>query len=305
MMSSICSRFVGGHDRGEAPRVRPTGLSASVQARGLLGAAVAAGIVACLPGAALAADCGGGFAAWMERFKAKAAAAGITPATLRSALGDVSYDANVVRLDHSQHSFKLSFEQFYARRVDAGLIRRGQALIRRHKATFDRAERQFGVPAAVVTAIWGLETAYGRDTAGRFSILRSVATLAYDCRRSDFFTPQLVDALRIVQRGDLTPAELRGGWAGEIGQTQFLPSGYVKYAVDFDGDGRRDLVHSVPDIIASTANFLKGNGWQRGQSWEPGSANYNVIKEWNRAEVYQRTIAVMASKLERQVAASE
>jgi membrane-bound lytic murein transglycosylase B len=107
----------------------------------------------------------------------------------------------------------------------------------------------------------------------------------------------LLDALRIVERGDMTPGQLRGGWAGEIGQTQFLPTPYVRYAVDFDGDGRRDLVSSVPDALASTASFLKGHGWQAGQSWEPGSANYAVIKEWNRAEVYQRTIAVMAAKL--------
>ena len=103
--------------------------------------------------------------------------------------------------------------------------------------------------------------------------------------------------MRILQRGDLTVGELRGGWAGEIGQTQFLPSGYFKYAVDFDGDGRRDLAHSVPDMLASTANFLKGHGWQAGQGWEPGSANYNVLNAWNKAEVYQRTIAVMASKM--------
>ena len=98
----------------------------------------------------------------------------------------------------------------------------------------------------------------------------------------------------------MTPAQMRGGWAGEIGQTQFLPSGYFKYAVDFDGDGRRDLVHSVPDMLASTANFLKGHGWQAGQGWGPGSANYDVIKEWNKAEVYQRTIAVMATNLREQ-----
>jgi membrane-bound lytic murein transglycosylase B len=153
------------------------------------------------------------------------------------------------------------------------------------------------VPAPVLIAIWGLETNYGADTSGRFSIMRSVATLAYDCRRSAFFTAHLIDALRIVERGDMTPAELRGGWAGEIGQMQFLPTAYVKYAVDFDGDGKRDLVNSVPDLLASTASYLKAHGWQRGQPWEPGTANYAVIKEWNRAEVYQRTIAVMASKL--------
>jgi lytic murein transglycosylase len=264
-----------------------------------LGAALVAAVMGCAPAAALA-DCGNdgvGFASWLERFKAKAAAQGISQATLGSALADVTYDRTVVRLDRSQHSFKLSFEEFYARRVGSALIRRGQGLMRTHKATLERVEKRFGVPAPVLIAIWGLETNYGADTAGKYSIIRSLATLAYDCRRSEFFTAHLLDALRLVERGDLTAVELRGGWAGEIGQTQFLPSGYFKYAVDFDGDGRRDLVHSVPDILASTANFLKGHGWQAGQAWEPGTANYAVIKDWNRAEVYQRTIAVMAAKL--------
>ena len=246
------------------------------------------------------ADCGNdaaGFPRWLERFKAKATAQGISAATLSSALADVTYDRTVVRLDRSQRSFKLSFEEFYARRVGAALIRRGRALMQRHRATFERIEKRFGVPAPVLIAIWGLETNYGADTGGRFSILRSVATLAYDCRRPVFFTGHLLDALRIVERGHMTPGELRGGWAGEIGQVQFLPTAYVKYAVDFDGDGRRDLVGSVPDLLASTASYLKAHGWQRGQPWEPGTANYAVIREWNRAEVYQRTIAVMASKL--------
>jgi lytic murein transglycosylase len=252
-----------------------------------------------VPGPALA-DCGNdaaGFASWLERLKAKAARQGISAGTISAALADVSYDRTVVRLDRSQRSFKLSFEEFYARRVGPGLMRRGQALMQRHRATLDRIEKRFGVPAPILIAIWGLETNYGADNSGRFSILRSLATLAYDCRRSPFFTAHLIDALRIVERGDMTPAQLRGGWAGEIGQTQFLPSAYVKYAVDFDGDGKRDLVNSVPDLLASTANFLKGHGWQAGQSWEPGSVNYAVIKDWNRAEVYQRTIAVMAARL--------
>ena len=274
--------------------------------RRCFGMAAAALALGWLPAAARA-DCGNDgadFASWLERFKAKAIAAGIPGATVQSALGDVTYDRTVVRLDRSQRSFKLSFEEFYARRVGTALIRRGQSLMRAHKATLERVEMRFGVPAPVLIAIWGLETNYGADTSGKYSILRSVATLAYDCRRSPFFTAHLMDALRIVQRGDMTPEELRGGWAGEIGQTQFLPSGYVKYAVDFDGDGRRDLVRSVPDILASTANFLRGHGWQAGQSWEPGTPNYAVIKDWNRAEVYQRTIAVMAAKLREQTQAS-
>jgi len=274
-----------------APGVRPALSRLAV-------AAVSLALAAPFPAAAQ--DCGhggAGFEAWLGRFKARAAAQGIPAGAISSALEGVAYDPTVVRLDRSQRSFKLSFEAFYARRVGPALIRRGQSLMRTHRATLDRVEKRFGVPGEVLIAIWGLETNYGADTAGRYSIIRSLATLAYDCRRSPFFTGQLLDAMRIVQRGDMSPAELRGGWAGEIGQTQFLPTPYVKYAVDFDGDGRRDLVRSVPDILASTANFLKGHGWQAGQSWEPGSANYAVIKDWNRAEVYQRTIAVMAAKL--------
>jgi lytic murein transglycosylase len=240
---------------------------------------------------------GAGFDAWLAQIRQRAAAEGITPATISSALAGVTYDATVVRLDRSQKSFRLSFDEFYARRVGAGLMRRGQALMRQHQATLDRIEDRFGVPGPILIAIWGLETNYGADSSGKYSIIRSVATLAYDCRRSEFFTAHLFDALRILDRGDLTLAQLRGGWAGEIGHTQFLPSGYYKYAVDFDGDGHRDLERSVPDMLASTANFLKGNGWQAGQGWEPGSANYAVLREWNRAEVYQRTIAVMAMKL--------
>ena len=270
-------------------------------------ATAAAALMLAWPAAAALADCGNdgtGFSGWLERFKARAVAAGISRSAVESALAGVSYDRTVVRLDRSQKSFKLSFEAFYARRVGSALIRRGQNLMRTHRATLDRVEKRFGVPAPVIVAIWGLETNYGADTAGKYSIIRSVATLAYDCRRSDFFTAHLMDALRIVQKGDMMPEELRGGWAGEIGQTQFLPSGYMMYAVDFDGDGRRDLVRSVPDILASTANFLKAHGWQAGQSWGPGSANYAVIKDWNRAEVYQRTIAVMAAKLREQTSAS-
>lgn len=158
-------------------------------------------------------------------------------------------------------------------------------------------EREFGVPSEVIISIWGLETNYGSDKGGKMSIVRSVATLAYDCRRPEFFHKELVGALQIIEKGDMSPAEMVGGWAGEIGQTQFLPSAYVKYGVDYDGDGRRDLVHSIPDVLASTAKFLKEHGWKKGQGWLPGEPNYSVIKDWNRAEVYARTIAVMSTKL--------
>ena len=126
----------------------------------------------------------------------------------------------------------------------------------------------------------------------------SLATRAYDCRRSDKFRAELLDALRIVQRGDLNPATMRGAWAGEIGQTQFMPSSYIKYAVDFDGSGRRDLLHSVPDVLASTAKYLQAYGWQRGQGWEPGEPNFAVIQQWNASAVYSKTIAALATRID-------
>jgi lytic murein transglycosylase len=264
-------------------------------------AAIAAGAMA-LASPAHAASCGSGgagFSSWLEQFKRQAVAQGISSSTVSSALAGVTYDPKIIRLDRSQRSFKLSFEQFYARRVSSSLISRGRRYMAQHRDLLDRMEKRFGVPAGVVIAIWGLETNYGSDKGGNMSIFRSLATLGYDCRRSAFFTNELMAALRIVDRGDMSASQMRGGWAGEIGQTQFLPSSYFKYAVDFDGNGHRDLINSVPDILASTANFLKAHGWVAGQPWGPGTGNHRALEEWNRAEVYQRTIAVMAEKLER------
>ena len=250
---------------------------------------------------AFAKSCGNGpagFPAWLNSFEDRARAAGISQATLNRALSGVTYDATVIRRDRNQKSFKLSFEQFYARRVGSYLMKSARSKMKQHAGLLSRVEKRYGVPKEILVSIWGLETNFGRDGSGKYSIIRSIATLAYDCRRSEFFTGHLMAALRIVQKGDMTPSDMRGGWAGEIGQVQFLPGSYDKYAVDFDGNGRRDLVRSVPDMLASTANFLKGHGWKPGQPWGPGTANYSVIKDWNRAEVYARTIAVMAQKLQ-------
>lgn len=239
---------------------------------------------------------GAGFERWLGDFKKQAAAQGISKRTLASALNGVSYHRRVIQLDRNQKSFKLSFNQFYKRRVNNALIKRGKSRMKKYARVLSRIEKRYGVPGPVIVAIWGLETGYGGNS-GKMSVMRSLATLAYDCRRSAFFTNELMAALKIVQRGDMRPKQMRGAWAGEIGQTQFLASSYIKFAVDFDGNGRRDLIRSVPDVLASTANYLKAYGWRRGGGWKPGSANYRVIKQWNRATVYQKTIAVMANKL--------
>ncbi len=247
-------------------------------------------------GAASCGNTGAGFDRWLAQFSRQAVAQGIPARVVRAALGGVRYSPYVIRLDRNQHSFKLSFRKFWRLRVNNAMIRKGRALMKRHARLFARIERRFGVPAPVLTAIWGLETGFGRNS-GSMPVFRSLATLAYDCRRSDFFRRELMSALKIVARGDMSPSRMKGAWAGEIGQTQFLASKYVALAVDFDGDGRRDLIHSVPDALASTANFLRAHGWKRGGGWAPGSHNYGVIQQWNRATVYQKTISVMADKL--------
>jgi membrane-bound lytic murein transglycosylase B len=149
----------------------------------------------------------------------------------------------------------------------------------------------------VVVAIWGLETDFGSGDMGRLPVIRTLATMAHDCRRTELFQGELLAALRVVQRGDLPLRDLIGAYAGEIGQTQFLPSSYIKYGVDYDGDGHVDLRHSVPDVLASTANLLKTNGWRAGAPFGEGTANFEVMREWNRAEVYRKTIALFAERL--------
>lgn len=262
--------------------------------------ALAAVLAIPLATASRAQSCGNGaegFDRWIAAYKGRAQGQGISAGTVQRALAGVGYNHRVISLDRGQKSFKLSFEQFYARRVSSSMIRRGQGIIAQRKALFDRIESRYGVPPEILVSIWGLETNYGGDNLGKFSIIESLATLAYDCRRSAFFENELTNALRIVDRGDIAVERMRGGWAGEIGPMQFLPSSYMKYAVDFDGDRHRDLFRSVPDMLASTANYFKQKGWRAGQPWGEGTHNYNVIREWNKAEVYVKTIATMAQRM--------
>ncbi len=237
-----------------------------------------------------------GFPAWLDAYKQEAVAAGISRDVIDSTLDGVTYDRETISHDHGQGVFHQSFEQFSARMANAFRINKGRSLVKRYGDVFARIESEYGVPAPVIVAIWGLETDFGAYM-GKFDTIRSLATLAYDCRRSEKFRAELTDALRIVQRGDMTRSTMRGAWAGEIGQTQFMPSSYIKYAVDFDGSGRRDLVHSVPDVLASTAKYLKSYGWQAGQGWDPGQPNFAVIQQWNASAVYSRTIALLADKI--------
>jgi lytic murein transglycosylase len=178
----------------------------------------------------------------------------------------MTFDQAIIRRDHGQAVFNQTFLQFSDRMVGGGRIPNGLAKIKQHAALFARVEEKYGVPAQVLTAFWGLESDFGANF-GNYNILSALATLAYDCRRPDFFRQQLLDSLRIIDRGDQRVEDMIGDWAGEFGGMQFTATDYLKNAVDFDGDGRRDLIHSIPDTIASAANFLVSLGWQRGQPW--------------------------------------
>ena len=245
-----------------------------------------------------AATCGGDFGVFLGAMSREAAAAGISRTVTDSAFGGLTQDGAVLAFDRRQRgTFRKTFEEYAATRVVPARINRARQLMRRHAALLARIERQFGVPATLLMAIWTLESDNGTGDMGKLPVIRTLATLAHDCRRTELFQSELLAALQIVQRGDLGLRELIGAYAGEIGQTQFLPSSYIKYGVDYDGDGRVDLRRSVPDVLASTANLLKSNGWRAGAPFGEGTANFEVMREWNRSVVYRKTMALFAERL--------
>jgi lytic murein transglycosylase len=203
---------------------------------------------------------------WLATFRAEAAQRGIRPQTLALALDGLQMDQKIIYIDRGQSFFAQSFLDFSAKLATANRVSSGIAKIKQNAATFQRAEAQFGVPAAVITAFWALESDFGAGI-GKKPVLTSLATLAWDCRRGEMFREEFHAALKIIDRGDLAPAEMISSWAGELGQTQFLPTHYNNHALDYDGDGKRNLFKSTPDIIGSTGNFIKSLGWQKGQPW--------------------------------------
>jgi len=238
----------------------------------ILLAFVAAVSLATAPDGALAqrgAACHGGqsFEQFLARLKQDAAAAGVSQRAIADASPYLVYDQGIVNRDRGQRVFGQIFTEFSGRMASEGRRVKGQQLIRTYAQAFARAEKEYGVPPAVITAFWALESDFGA-VQGKLSTLRSLVSLAYDCRRAQMFHDETIAALKIIDRGDLTPAEMIGSWAGELGQTQFLPSHYFNYAVDYDGDGHRDMLRSAPDVIGSTANYIAtGLKWRRGEPW--------------------------------------
>lgn len=241
-------------------------------------------------GEASAAQCGrdaSGFEAWKQEFANEARAQGIGARGIGALMG-ANYATATIRADRGMKSFRLSLDQFMAKRGGATIIARGKGLKRSNAALFASIEQSYGVPPGPLIAIWGMESGFGA-VRGNQDLVSSVATLAYDCRRPEFFTDQLYAALKLVDKGALSPRE-RSSMHGEIGQTQFMPKNVLQYGV-----GNLD---SSAGALKSTANFLRAHGWRAGGGYQPGQANFGAIQAWNAATVYQQALALIGSRID-------
>ena len=237
-----------------------------------------------------AAQCGttaAGFEAWKKQFASEARGRGISAPTV-AALMATSYSTATIAADRGQRSFRLSLDQFLAKRGGSAIVARGRALKQSNAALFASIQQRYGVPPGPLLAIWGMETGFG-GSRGNQNVLSAIATLAYDCRRTAFFTEQLYANLTLIDRGVLS-ASTRGAMHGEVGHTQFLPKSILNY-----GTGNLD---NSANALASTANFLKAHGWRAGGGYQPGEANFGAIQAWNAAPVYQRAIALIGKQID-------
>jgi membrane-bound lytic murein transglycosylase B len=247
-------------------------------------------VLVCLNTKADAAQCGsgpGGFETWKREFADEARAKGIGASTV-AALMQANYASATIAADRGQRSFGLSLDQFLAKRGASAIVSRGRGLKQSQAALFASIQQRYGVPPGPLIAIWGMETGFGSQR-GNQNMLSSIATLAYDCRRPEFFTEQLYATLHLIDRGALSPST-RGSMHGEVGQTQFMPKNILAY-----GTGNLDV---AANALNSTANFLKAHGWRAGAGYQPGEANFAAIEAWNAASVYQRAIALMGRQID-------
>ena len=247
-------------------------------------------LLACLSPPAHAAQCGStsaGFQAWKSEFAREAQAKGVSASTI-SALMATNYAQATINADRGQRSFSLSLDAFLAKRGAATIVARGRSLKQSQGAMFASIQQRYGVPPGPLLAIWGMETGFG-SVHGNQNMLSSIATLAYDCRRSAYFTEHLYAALQLIDRGALSPAT-RGSMHGEVGQTQFMPKAILAY-----GTGNLDV---AANALNSTANFLKAHGWRAGAGYQPGEPNFAAIEAWNAAGVYQKAIAIMGRQID-------
>jgi membrane-bound lytic murein transglycosylase B len=261
-----------------------------ITTKGLTATFAALAMFTCLGSHAHAAQCGngpGGFEAWKQQFAGEARAKGIGANGVAALMG-ANYAQATINADRGQRSFRLSLDAFLVKRGSAAIVARGRSLRQSQAAMFANIQSRYGVPPGPLIAIWGMETGFGSQH-GNQNMLSSIATLAYDCRRPEYFTEQVYAALQLIDRGALSPSQ-RGSMHGEVGQTQFLPKNILAYGVG--------NLESSSGALASTANFLKAHGWRAGAGYQPGEPNFAAIQEWNAAEVYQRAIALMGRQID-------
>ncbi|MGP3695714.1 lytic murein transglycosylase [Rhodobacter sp. NSM] len=257
--------------------------------------ALIAGLLAGPVAAAPCSNTGAAYESWKPQMAQEAAAAGVGRQGIAALMG-TSYSSRTIAADRNQKSFKYSLEKFMQVRGSDTIIRQGRSRKAKNPDFYAALEQRYGVPAGILLAIHGMETGFG-NFMGDTNVVSAIATLAYDCRRSDFFTPHLLAALVLVDRGSISTASV-GAKHGELGHTQFLPGNALAYGVDGNGDGRVDLTN-LTDAMASTANFLAQKGWRPGLGYQPGEPNHAVIREWNAAGVYQQAIAIMGQQIDR------
>ena len=243
------------------------------------------------------------FHEWLKGVRREARAAGVSPEILDRAFRRLKPVPRVIKLDRSQPESKLSFEQYLNRLVSGKTVWDGRRLYLEHRDLLKKIGDQYGVEPQYIVALWGIETRYGRITGG-YPVIAALATLAYDGRRSAFFRKELIRALKILEEGHIDVKDMDGSWAGAMGQVQFMPSSFVSYAVDYDGDGRRDIWDNVPDALASAANYLSRSGWKKNQGWGNkvslpagfsknlvGESSRKTIKKWQQLGVTGKGVA--------------
>lgn len=255
-------------------------------------------ILALAASPAIAAQCGNdssGWNIWKQEFAQEAAAVGIGQRGLQ-ALSNASYSTRTIAADRNQRGVRYALDDFIRIRLGSldGFAAQATRRLDQNRPFFATLEQRYGVPAGILLAIHGMETGFGRNM-GSENVVSSILTVAYDCRRSAFFTPHALAALQMVDRGMLSPSQ-KGAAHGELGHTQFLPGNAMRYGADGNGDGVVDF-YTMADAMASTANFLRQKGWQPGQPFQEGTANFRVLNDWNAATVYQQAIALSAARI--------
>ena len=255
-----------------------------------------------------------GYDAWVASFKNRASGYGLSSATIAAGFRGTGYLPGVVKRDRNQTEFKRSLEDYLSIAASDERVSKGRAAFARHRSTLNALETKYGVDATIICAIWGLESQFG-ERKGNIPVISSTSTLAFDGRRGAFFEKQLVAALKIIQNGDITADRMLGSWAGAMGHTQFMPTSYAGFAVDFTGDGRRDIWSADPsDALASTAAYLQRNGWSRGVRWgaesssgtlqpQPGgpkfstTGNFRTIKRYNNSDAYAIGVGHLSDRI--------